>query len=364
MNLEKRIAKAKTQLVLHHPFFGALALNMDTILTDEVPTAATNGKYIKYNPSFCADLSDEELLFLVAHECMHPMLCHHARINGRDPRRYNMAGDYVINKSLIDEGIGKFIVGGLHSEAIFQQGGGTTDGIYNILPQESDSDSGSDDRIGQDIVPTEGNAEQEEGEWKVKVAQSAQAARMAGKLSANMARLVDTFLHPKVDWTDVLRRFIQKTKVDSRTFSRPNRRFISQGMYLPSVTGETLGEIVFAVDMSGSIRDDEAQQYISEVRTVHEDNKPTRLHVVYFSHEVTGHDSFDPDDTFDTKPRGNGGTAFSPVFKHIEEHGIEPVACVFLTDLYCHDFGDMPDYPVLWVTTGATEAPFGEVVRM
>ena len=66
------------------------------------------------------------------------------------------------------------------------------------------------------------------------------------------------------------------------------------------------------------------------------------------------------------EPHGGGGTAFSPVFDYLNKHGIDPIACVFLTDLYCDDYGDEPSFPVLWVATDKdkTDAPFGEVVVM
>lgn len=56
--LNIRLAKAKTALILEHPFVGTIALNMKYILTREVPTAATNGKYIKFNPDFIRELTD------------------------------------------------------------------------------------------------------------------------------------------------------------------------------------------------------------------------------------------------------------------------------------------------------------------
>ena len=109
MELERRVAKAKTALILEHPFFGNLAMNMPFELSEDVPTAATNGSRVLFNPSFCEPLKDEELLFLVAHEVCHPMLEHIFRLNGRDHKRWNYAGDAVINPMLEDEGIGRFI---------------------------------------------------------------------------------------------------------------------------------------------------------------------------------------------------------------------------------------------------------------
>lgn len=360
--IELRLAKARTSLVLEHPFVGSIALNMPNIIDQSIPTAATNGKCIKYNPDFVDTLSDEELKFLVAHECFHPMLEHPFRRRERDPRKWNQAGDYVINQLLSDEHIGKMPQGGLLNKSIYDAGGGSTDGIYDILPDNPDGDDPLDDC--QDGEGTPAEVEQARAEWKVKVAQAAQAAKMMGKMSANLARLVDEVLQPKVDWRDVLRRFIDKAKTDERTFARPNRRFIQQGLYLPTISGEAMGELAFCIDMSGSIDQKTADQFAAEMRVVFEDCRPLKIHTIFFSHEVCAYDVLERDGEFKFEPRGGGGTAFSPCFKYMEENNISPVACVFLTDLCCDDFGPAPDYPVLWVSTEKGEAPFGEVVLM
>ena len=362
MNIEKRLAKAKTALVLEHPFVGNIALNMPFRIDDTLnpPTAATDGKQVLFHSEFVETLSDEQLKFVVAHECMHPMLEHNFRRNSRDPRKWNQATDYVINQLLTEEGIGRMPEMGLLDPAIYQQGKGTSDGIYKLLPEGGD-DPLDDCRDGEGDPAEQA---QQQAEWKVRVAQAAQAAKMMGKLSAGMSRLVGDILQPKVDWRDVLRRFVEKCRDDQRTWARPNRRFLSQGMYLPSVTGEAMGEIVVAVDCSGSIDNATINQFAAEIRTIKDDSNPRAIHVVYFDSEVSHYDKYERDDYLDIKPHGGGGTAFSPVFNYITEHGIEPVACVFLTDLYCSDFGDAPDYPVLWVSTECDTAPFGEVVMM
>ena len=363
MNLERRLSKSKTALVLEHPFIGNVAMNMPFKLSEDVPTAATNGKQVLFNPDFCESLNDEELKFLIAHECMHPMLEHNFRRQNRDPRKWNQAADYVINKLLVDESIGKMPEQGLLSDDIYNAGNGTSDGIYNILPESEEGDNDPLDDC-QDGEGSPAELEQQAAEWKVKVAQAAQAAKMMGKMSAGLERLVDDILQPKVHWADVLQRFVVKQRTDERSFSRPNRRFIQQGVYLPSVTGEALGELVFAVDCSGSIGQEEINQYAAEIIKVQQDHHPEKLHVIYFDSEVSHHDEFPQGEAPVIKPHGGGGTAFSPVFEFIREKAISPVACVFLTDLCCHDFGDAPEYPVLWVSTYSDEAPFGEVVKM
>ena len=368
-DVTKRISKAKTALILEHPFIGSVALNMPMSIDNSVPTAATNGKRVLFNEEFCNGLSDEELKFLVAHECMHPMLEHNFRRGERDAYKWNQAADYVINKLLTDEGIGKMPEQGLLDETIYLNGGGTSDGIFNLLPDTPDDGQGNGGQ-GQPLDSCEdgqgspAEVSQQQAEWKVKVAQAAQSAKMMGKMSAGLERLVDEILKPKVDWRDVLQRFVVKCRSDQRSWARPNRRFLSQGLYLPSVSGESLGEIAFAVDCSGSIGQDEINQFASEITTVWQDQRPTKVHVIYFDSEVSHYDEFGQEDEPVVKPHGGGGTAFSPVFRYMADKGIEPVACIFLTDLCCDDFGDAPDYPVLWVSTHDDKAPFGEVVMM
>lgn len=365
--IERLLAKARTALVLEHPFIGNVALNLPYIVDYGVKTAATNGKNIRYNPHFVDSLNDEERKFVVAHECLHPMLEHTYRRNGRNHKRWNQAADYVINKLLDDEKIGKMPQGGLLDNNIHQAGGGTTDGIYNILPEpDEDGNNGHGDPLDDcnDGGDTPAEQAQQEAEWKVRVAQAAQAAKMMGKMSAGLERLVGEILKPKVDWRDVLRKFLEKCKSDQRTWSKFNRRFLAQGIYLPSVSGESLGEIAFAVDCSGSITQEVIDQFAAEILSAKEDGNPTKIHVVYFDSEVSHYECYGRDDDLDIKPHGGGGTAFSPVFEYFAEHDINPVACVFLTDLCCNDFGEQPDYPVLWVSTDEGTAPFGEVVLM
>ena len=375
MEIEKRLSKAKTSLVLEHPFIGNIALNMPFKIDSSVPTAATNGKMVKFNPDFCEKLSDEELKFLVAHECMHPMLEHNFRRNERNMRKWNQAGDYIINQLLVDESIGKIPHGGLYDRDIWNHGNGTTDGIYKILPTESDNGTNGIGSVGgigdplDECLDADGSPaeiEQQSAEWKVKVAQAAQAAKMMGKMSEGLKRFVGTVLQPKVDWREVLQRFVEKCKDDTRSWARPNRRFLAQGMYLPSTSGEAMGELVVAVDCSGSIGQEEIDQFSAEVLTIKEDSNPSAIHVVYFDTEVSHYDKFTRDEELHIEPHGGGGTAFSPIFEYITEHDIEPVACVVLTDLWCSDFGNEPPYPTLWVTTdsSSTSAPFGEVVVM
>jgi len=366
--LKTRLAKAKTSLILEHPFIGSIALGMPHTYQEGIGTACTNGKRVLYDPAFVSDLTDEELKFLVAHECMHPMLEHNFRRQSRDPRKWNIAADYVINQLLVDEGIGKFIEGGCLNKALYDAGGGMSEQIYTLLPESNDDSDGGGDGgvggIGQDLEDGEGTQQdqaQQAAEWRVKVAQAAQAAKMMGKLSAGMERLVDGILNPTVDWREVLQRFVVKFKTDDRSFSRPNRRFLSQGMYLPSRSGEVMGPIAFFIDCSGSVDDAQLAQMAAEVRTVHETLRPEKLHVVYFDSVVSHYDCFGPDDDVKINFHGGGGTDVRAAFDYLdtEGHADEVLCAVVLTDGYT-PYPEGANYPVIWAMTTDMQAPFGD----
>lgn len=367
--LNLQLSKAKTALLLEHPFFGSLCMNMPFRISAEVSTAATNGKEVIFNPDFLGGLNHDETVFLVAHEIGHPMLNHIFRKGERDHSKWNVACDYVLNHILVTEKVGRMPKVGLYDDELYKQAEGMAEKVYTMLPDE-DGDGPGDGPGGalddcQDAPGEPGSAEagELEAQWKVKVAQAAQAAKMMGKLSNNLERFVGDLLKSKVNWADVLRRFLTRAKHDERTFARPNRRFAQQSLYLPSVDGERMGPLVFAIDCSGSVTDEELAQYASELRAVHEELRPSLLSVIYFDHDICHVDTFGVDDTVEVKPRGGGGTAFSPIFEYVEREQLDPVACVVLTDLCCYDFGDEPGYPVLWVSNDRDEAPFGEVVK-
>lgn len=362
---QTRLSWAKTQLILKHPFVGAIAMSMPFELDDQFPTAATNGKWVAFNPDYVKSLSNDELLFLVAHECLHPMLEHHLRRGERDREGWNVAADYVINRLLNLDGIGRMPKNGLDAPEIYSRGGGTSEGIYALLDGKLGSKKGKPlDQCEDGEGETPAEMARQRAEWQVKVAQAAHAAKAAGKLSANMERVVNEILRPKVGWREVLQRFLVKAKAGSRTFARPNRRFVSQGLYLPSKDGEVMGEIVVAVDCSSSINDEMLAQFAAELRSIKDDLLPSAVHVVYFDSSVLRTETYQYDDDLNLRFVGGGGTDFAPVFEHIATQDWQPVAIVFLTDLECSSFGTAPDASVLWVSTYGTEAPFGEVVKM
>jgi predicted metal-dependent peptidase len=375
--LEIKLNRAKSQLVLENPFLASLLLTIPVEITERLPfpTAATDGKWVGLHPKWVGFCNLRQLKWTLAHEVMHCVLKHFFRIGNRKSDKWNYAGDVVINALLEEDKIGERPPGVIWRPDLYVEGK-TTEGVYSLLPDEPPSGGGgSGDGEGggggypqwDDCQPMPGDPSEvaeASADWDVRIAQAAAAAKMCGRLSANMERFVKEVLKPRVKWQDVLREFFTKRAHVERTFARPNRRFAADGLYLPGKGGHTVGDVVIFVDLSGSISQREADEFAAEMNGIKEDCNPAKTHLIYFTSRVMDHHEFEADETLEITMNGTGGTAFSPMFRYVNEHQIEPMAGVVLTDLECSDFGPAPDYPVLWCSTSKREAPWGEVIML
>jgi len=371
----EEFTKARSQLVLTNPFFGTLSLRLKPIPNVDIETARTDGECIEYNPKWFLRLREQERIGLIAHEVMHVALFHMIRRDNREPIRWNIAGDYVINGALIKS---KFILP--HTELIDPQYDDmSTDNVYALLPEDIKDGTGpgdvllvnSDDPGGCGAVIdhpsiSDGSATGKfEAEIEVAVQQAADIAKSMGKLPGHLQTLIEKALAPKVDWKMTLARFLRANNKSDFTWIKPNRRFISRGLYLPALHTPCLEEIAVAVDTSGSVSEDELLQFTGEITSILHDTNPERIHFLQCDTQVRSDDEYSRESLpLKITYKGRGGTAFSPVTEYINEKHPGVSALVYLTDLESSDFGDQPPYPVLWVTTSSTEAPYGEIIQI
>jgi predicted metal-dependent peptidase len=307
--------------------------------------------------------------------------------------QWNHAADYAVNNMLdgyVQEekavyekqhGVGRFPLpwslpeGGLIDHTYDDL---SSEEIYDRLPDGSGSpqanQQAADGSSGNQSSPSKpscgefttepGDAEESaeaEREWKVAVVQAATVARMRGTLPASLQRLVGELLEPKVPWRQVLREFIRQFARDDYSFRRPSRRYSGSGVILPSLYSERMGRLVIAVDTSGSITDHVLAEFQAEVQAALDECQPESIEVVYCDAAVNGTEEYYPGDTVRLTPKGGGGTAFGPVFEHVDQ-GEPPVACIYLTDGWGSFPESEPEYPVLWASTDRDEFPFGQVV--
>ncbi len=391
----RRIQKARTALVLDHPFFGSLLFRLKDCECRSIQTMATDGLSLYYNPEFVETLNAATLAGTLAHEVMHPALRHHVRRSGRDPKRWNMACDYAINPLLVDAGLN--LPEGVLLDNRFREM--SAEQIYNLLESEASQDSGREDEEGElganksnteqsstgdanepSAPMTEGGIgqvldaplpdeetptiEEQVREWDIAVNQATTVARQAGKIPAGLNRTLEGAADAAVDWRELLRRQWSDTISADYSWMRPNRRHLWTGLYLPGVVREGVGEVAIAVDCSGSVSGRQLRLFEAEVRSILEGQRPERVYVLYFDAVVQKVETYEAGQRIDLNPVGGGGTEFGPCFEWLNDQGIRPQTLVFLTDLYGSFPPSAPPYPVLWASTGSQKAPFGEVIPM
>jgi predicted metal-dependent peptidase len=385
---------------------------------------ATDGSRIVYNPVFVDQLKPAELEGTLAHEVMHCALGHHCRRGERDPQLWNEAADLAINPILLANGFtlpaGALIdpaFANLSAEEIYARllrkiadrgaapkqspqqmnpGGGTAPrspdapGSAVSTPKSDPSSQSPSDQSG----PTMGEAEvpapnesgrfgevwdatdeygqpaspaeqrRQEHEWGIAAEQALRSAKACGHDPAGVERPLTESRQSQQDWRAILRDFVAATTPSDYRWTPPNRRYIASGLYLPSVERRGLGEIVIAVDTSGSIGRRELEQFAGEISAISEEAQPEAIHVVYCDAAVQSTQEFRASEPVRLEPKGGGGTDFRPAFEWVAEKDIAPVCLIYLTDLCCDSFPDAPEFPVLWVTDSHRAAPFGETVQI
>lgn len=349
-----KLTKAKVQMIVSSPFFATIALSLDYIEDKTIPTACTDGKVIYYNPDFIESLKKEEIVGLLAHEVMHIANLHHVRLQNRDQERFNVAADYTINELLLRAG---FL---LPKGALLdpQYSNMSAEEIYNQLPEQVKKPS-----YGE-FKKSETNKDQEEQRVKVLVSKAAAIAKQQGKFPDSLNRMVGQILEAKVNWREVLVRFMTDTILSDYKWTRPNKRYLPA--YLPSMeTIPVIGEIVLIVDTSGSIQQKLLDEFSAELNEICK-SMSKDLMIIYVDAKVQSVQVFEPEDHMVLNPKGGGGTDFRPGFDYLESNNIEPVCVIYFTDGECNSYPAEPNYPVLWAVYNNNNfiPPFGETIKL
>jgi predicted metal-dependent peptidase len=329
--------------------FAGLLMVGKVSLSDKVPTAATDGLNVIYNPDFVTKLTDQELRGLVLHEALHKAyrqiwLWRHLE----NKQVLNMAMDYVINLEIIS----------IHPDVALPEGGCIdkryqgmdTYQVYQKLMQEGTGTGSSfDEHDFEGAQDMDGQALEREIDAAIR-----QGQILAGKIKGNIPRSFTDITEPKVDWKQVLQDFIFDVVQgkDYATWRKPNRRYLAQGLYMPSTIAESVGELVIGIDTSGSIDDATLSRFLSELVGIIKTTPPERVHLLWWDTIVQKHDIFMPDE-YDNmiaklKPAGGGGTSVTCVTEYIKQQQLNPVAVINFTDGHLYDGFGQWSCPVLW----------------
>lgn len=200
-------------------------------------------------------------------------------------------------------------------------------------------------------------------ELTIAIEQAYKAAKMCGNMPGDLERLIVTQKQHKIDWKEELRDFLEKSlNKNDYSWMRPSRRYMAHGMILPGMDDEEeIPQIVVVCDTSGSVSEDELEQYAAEISSVLEDFQ-CKFKVIYCDTKVRGEEEFEYEDLpIKLNAEGGGGTKFRPAFDYIKEQQIEHEAIVFFTDMDAFDWPAVarlePAVPVLWLDS------YGDIVE-
>ena len=367
----RKLTSARSNLLLDSPFFGSLALRMELVESDKTETMAVDANHMYYNADWVQSLSKHELIGVMAHNVMHKVYMHMIRRNERDQATWDDACDIVVNEALKNEGF--VLPPGTRTDEGFTNN--TAEDVYRQIYVDKPKDDQNQSGDGNGNGPSWGNvldgggkdgqtqAEMEQ-EVKAEVAAAAQAAKQAGKLPGNLEHLVEELLEPQMDWRELLWPFMTNLNEAEYSWKRPNRAYISEDEYFPSMHSEGLGQIVFAIDTSASMCNEEVQQCWSEIVDVCETCRPSEIIVIQADTRVVKVESFTYDEAANKEfqVKGRGGTRFTPTFEYVNEHYPDAECMVYLSDMECYDYPEAPDYPVMFISTRKNyeKPPFGE----
>lgn len=421
---DRAISDALTDLMMDATFYGAVGSRLRRDPTNpRVTTAATDGHSLFYSPDWILTLRRKQLVGLVAHEVMHIAMKHTLRRNGRNVRLWNIACDHAINNDLLasgfelpEDGCADVRFRGWSAEEVYDaikpppqppqpepqpeemeagegeagaddgegdgeagEDDGEDDGETGAAPGESDAgegdgegaaagagSGGEDETLPAGAVLDSPDPVADESEIDITLMQAGMCAKAAGNLPGSLARLINTLTRADVDWRSLLAEFLERSLREDYTMRKPNKRYMANGVYLPTLHSEATPEIAFFIDNSGSINDASLSLAVNALNDCIATVQPERVHVMCCDTRINYQATFERGETVTVDAGGGGGgTYFHTVIDALAADGIEPACAIYFTADACGHYGAEPDYPVLWmVEPGHSDPPWGTVVEL
>lgn len=393
LTVEQRLKRAHVALMRHKEtalYAGTLMLGTSEVVDSGI-TAYTDGINKKYGRKFVENIckEDKKLNALVLHEALHVVfrhLTHNHDLFVKDRRKANKAADYVVNdiihnikdKELVELPEGALLDSKYHNmnmREVFrllddEEGGGGSGGKGEGGSGQceggsdrglggSDTQSNGDGTLDDhDFEKFSGKTVEELKEMENMVERALrEGALLAGRLGVDIPRSITELLDTKVDWRTELAEFVSAYTRgrDEFTWRKFNRRQLPNDIYLPSVENETVGEIIVAIDTSGSIGQVQINEFASELVSICDAVSPEAVRVLWWDTMVHGEQKFTENYSAIgqmLKPQGGGGTRVSCVSDYLNKHQINAECLLVFTDGYVES---KPNWsvstPTLWFVT-------------
>lgn len=355
----------------------------------DIPTAATFGRNIVFNPDFMKTLDDIEIITVLDHEFQHYIQGHSSfntiEVKPEYRMLLNQAKDFDVNYRLVN----------FHKYRI-----SNTETLPAKLPLINGSHCCYDTKydlkwnflsIFNDLVKNtpviemvvlDKHLSQEELEKlkgfgvEVEVNQADVAAQLQrvyqnvkacgheDSIPDYVRQLLDEYSEPQFNYYDMLHGIVSAQIKEKPSWSTPRRKYLDYGYYLPDRSNGKFFKAGLFFDCSGSISDEELQKMVREYMGLLDQLPAYELHVAAFSTQV--HESSYRIFTkqtidMDWVPTGNGGTDLSCITDFLKEKDIHLDNLIILSDNETWQWPD-PDYceNIIFLCTGAAPAPFGK----
>ncbi len=356
--IEDKLNKAKAKLMLKHPYFGSIASTLQIKTNDDIESFMSDGNSFEYNDEYLVELSVDEIEFALANSAMHHALKHKNRINQREDWLWQLATDYAINDMLVKNSL--YAPDKINLDKRFD--GMYAEEIYAILENEIDDKEYTEQeqkRVEKEkISPSELEGEEDEI-----LKQINQKMKDQGELPKDLKRFFPELLADTIDWRVELHRYLNVHAKEDYRFFPPNKKYIHQGIALPSLNSELL-KIVVAIDTSGSIDTDLLALFFAHFQSIMESFNSYEIDLIECDAKIQEHRIFYPGDVIEYRAVGGGGTDFRPVFEYVENYIFDAQIVIYFTDGFGTFPDTLPSHDTLWIMPQKVDVPFGEVLEI
>ena len=328
MNVEDKITRANIQIQRRNSFFAYLSLYLKfheipkgEMLQDSMGVDVDGNIY--YVKEFVEKLSDEELIGVIIHEINHLVFLTELRQGHRDKIGWNCATDLAINSLLkrnnftLPKGVlmpdynDELDIGG--GKKIKKCSEKTAEEIYDEFPKikviKGYYTIGDGKNIGKELGKVldehikgkggkgkgkELSAKEKrelEKRWLDRTQEAYVVSKTRGDVPVGIERIIGKLHEEKINWRALLSRYIMNQIPYNYTYARPSKKSVSVGEYIPDIVKEKI-DVVICVDISGSIGQEELNDFISEVIGIAKAFQE-RVDMRFFTHETKINDDYE-----------------------------------------------------------------------
>lgn len=344
----------------------------------DVPTAATDGWNVWYNLGFISRLkSEQEVMALIVHENLHKAYKHMQLWQGlEDQATAGQAMDYVINTDIKGyearwPELIQLPESGLYHPMFKAM---NTKQVYDYLKKNGQPPQGGqgDSSAGDKHLPAPSGSKDISAEQTRAIEAALREGLMLQRVKERQAnakgganRALDELQPPQLPWYELVQQWLSERMAGTElpTYSRLHRRTALTGIPTPTRYDETLGDIVIAIDTSGSVSGKELRTMMADTVALLKAAPPANVHLLYWGSKVVRSETYNRDNLDDmlksTKPTDGGGTDVGCVAHWITKSNINAQLCVVFTDGYVGNSWDTYwPCPVFAVLTSDQTAPF------